>query len=67
MDSSINNAVSAALAMQQAQVATEAQTKLMKTAMDTQASQVSQLMASVTPTDQLATEGSVGTRINTFA
>ncbi|MHB0775954.1 hypothetical protein [Halomonas sp. WWR20] len=67
MDSSVNSAVSAVLAMQQVQAATDTQAKLMKTSMDTQADHISQLMASAAPTAPLATEGSVGTRLNTFA
>ncbi|WP_106477273.1 putative motility protein [Phytohalomonas tamaricis] len=67
MDLTVNGTVSEALAMQQAQTIASAQTKVLKMSMDAQADQVTQLMASVSPTAQLATEGAVGTRINTFA
>ncbi|MCL5427290.1 putative motility protein [Halomonas sp. NPDC076908] len=67
MDSAVNNIVSASLAMQQAQVAQQAQLTVFKDALDGQAAQVAALMETISLEPQLATSGSVGTLINTSA
>ncbi|MBZ9560123.1 MULTISPECIES: putative motility protein [Modicisalibacter] len=67
MDTSVNATVGTAVALQQFNADQQAQTSLLKQALDTQASQMEQLMDSVTPQNQLATTGTVGTRINTVA
>lgn len=67
MEMSVNNMVNAALAMKQSQDATEIQTSVLKKTLDTQADQMTQLMSSVSTVPQLATEGLVGTRVNTTA
>ncbi|WP_447045663.1 putative motility protein [Vreelandella sp. H-I2] len=67
MDSAVNNMVNASLAMQQVQVAQQAQLTVFKDALDGQAAHISALMESVAQMPQLATSGSVGTQINTTA
>ncbi|BBI62740.1 putative motility protein [Vreelandella sp. V005] len=67
MDSAVNNMVNASLAMQQVQVAQQAQLTVFKDALDGQAAHISALMESVAQVPQLATSGSVGTQINTTA
>ncbi len=73
MDASINNAVSASLYMNQAQTAQQAQMQIFRDALDNQAQQVSALMESSmagSGTDSgsnLASEGNLGTQINTYA
>ncbi|WP_251976652.1 hypothetical protein [Salinicola avicenniae] len=67
MDTAVNAAVGTALALQQFNQGQQAQASLLKQSLDGQASHIEQLMASVTPTDSLATSGSLGTQINTYA
>ncbi|WP_148255238.1 putative motility protein [Aidingimonas lacisalsi] len=67
MDGAIEGSVGASLAMQQSQMMQEAQTKVFKEAMETQENQIADLMDSAAQAPQLATEGSVGTQLNTFA
>lgn len=73
MDVSVNNAVSASLYMNQAQTAQQAQMQIFRDALDNQAQQVSALMESSmagSGTDSgsnLASEGNLGTQINTYA
>jgi hypothetical protein len=67
MDSAVNNMVSASMALQQAQVAQQAQLTVFKDALDGQAAHITALMDSVAQVPQLATSGSVGTQINTTA
>ncbi|MBK5941737.1 putative motility protein [Halochromatium roseum] len=73
MDVSVNNAVSASLYMNQAQTAQQAQMQIFKDALDNQAQQVSALMESATTGSgadsgsNLASEGHLGTQINTYA
>ena len=66
MDSAVNNAVSASMAMQQAMNVQEAQMNLTRKVLDNQANVVTSLIqGAVAP--QLATEGTLGTQINTYA
>ncbi|WP_404474175.1 putative motility protein [Vreelandella venusta] len=67
MDSAVNNMVGASMAMQQAQVAQQAQLSVFKDALDGQAAHISALMDTISMEPQLATSGSVGTLINTTA
>lgn len=69
MDVAVSNAVSTALYMNQAQSAEQAQMQLFKQALDMQAQQVSEVLASANMGVQpsLAQEGSVGTQVNTYA
>ncbi|KXS37807.1 MAG: hypothetical protein AWU55_2079 [Halomonadaceae bacterium T82-2] len=59
-----------ASALQQYNAGQQNQMSLLKESLDTQSSHVSQLMESVSPQqgdNKLATSGSVGTQINTYA
>ncbi|HCR96052.1 MULTISPECIES: putative motility protein [Halomonas] len=69
MDVSISNTVSTALYMNQAQTAEQAQMQIFKDALDIQAQQVTEIMASADmgAEPNLAQEGSVGTQVNTYA
>lgn len=69
MDASISNTVSTALYMNQAQTAQQVQMHVFKEALDTQQQQGTALMESATTGGQmdLATEGSRGTQVNTYA
>lgn len=75
MDASVSNAVSASLYMNQAQTAQQAQMQVFKEGLENQEQQVSELMASSDLSADtggsgdapLASEGSVGTNVNTFA
>ncbi|UYG01623.1 putative motility protein [Halomonas sp. GD1P12] len=69
MDITASNAVSQALYMNQAQTAEQAQMQLFRQALDMQAQQVTEVLASANMTAQpdLATEGALGTQINTYA
>ncbi|MFN2408728.1 MAG: putative motility protein [Halomonas sp.] len=69
MDVAVSNAVSSSLSMNQAQTAEQAQMKVFKEALDTQAQQVTDVMASADTGAEpdLAKEGTVGTQVNTFA
>ncbi|SFH19939.1 Putative motility protein [Modicisalibacter xianhensis] len=67
VDSSVNATVSMALTLQQYNAGQQAQMSLLKESLETQANQVSEIMESAAPKDSLASSGSVGTRINTYA
>jgi hypothetical protein len=69
MDVGISSSVSASLYMNQAQTAEQAQMQVFKEALDTQADQVTEIMASADTGAQpdLAKEGTVGTQVNTYA
>ncbi|BBI51291.1 hypothetical protein HORIV_37120 [Vreelandella olivaria] len=69
MDVGISSAVSASLYMNQAQTAEQAQMQVFKEALETQADQVTEVMASADSGAQpdLAKEGNVGTQVNTYA
>ncbi|MFC0337023.1 Putative motility protein [Kushneria avicenniae] len=67
MDMSVNGMVNASMALQQHQLTSDVQTSVLKKSLDGQAEQMSQLMSSVDSMPKLATEGMVGTRINTTA
>ncbi|TVP48044.1 MAG: putative motility protein [Halomonas sp.] len=69
MDVGISSSVSASLYMNQAQTAEQAQMQVFKEALDTQAQQVTEVLASADTGEQpdLAKEGNVGTQVNTFA
>ncbi|MCL5424908.1 MAG: putative motility protein [Gammaproteobacteria bacterium] len=69
MDVGISSSVSASLYMNQAQTAEQAQMQVFKEALDTQAQQVTEVLASANTNDQpdLAKEGTIGTQVNTFA
>lgn len=74
MDTSINATAGMATALQQFNSSQQAQAEMFKESLDNQASQVNQLMESVTPQGQavapegqLATSGSTGTQIDTYA
>lgn len=73
MDASISNAVSTSIFMNQAQTAQQAQMQIFRDALDNQKQQVTALMeSSMTGSgtesgSNLASEGSLGTKVNTFA
>lgn len=67
MDPSVNSAVSASLVMQQAQTLQQAQMQVFRESLDAQQTQVTALMESATTQSRLAMDGSVGTRIDTYA
>lgn len=67
MDSAVKNMVSASMALQQVQVAQQAQLSVFKDALDGQAAHITALMDTISLEPQLATSGSVGTLINTTA
>ncbi|WP_346797746.1 putative motility protein [Halomonas sp. Bachu 37] len=67
MDSAVNNAVSASMALQQAQASQQAQLSVFKQALDGQEAHIADLMESVSLEPQLATSGTIGTQINTTA
>ncbi|MGY4876743.1 putative motility protein [Vreelandella aquamarina] len=71
MDASVSSAVSASLYMNQAQTAQQVQMQVFKDGLDNQQQQVSALMESATAgsgaQQNLASEGNLGTQINTFA
>ncbi len=69
MDIAASNAVSQALYFNQAQTAEQAQMQLFRQALDMQAQQVTEVLASADLSAQpdLATEGTLGTLINTYA
>ncbi|THG79297.1 putative motility protein [Pseudomonas sp. A-1] len=64
MSISVEGMASAALAMQQQQLSQNIQTSVLKKALDAESSTTTQLLQSM---PQLATEGTLGTRINTYA
>lgn len=63
----IGSVASASTAMQQTQLMQTIQVSMLKKAMDTEASSVSQLLETVPAMPQQATEGSLGTRVDTYA
>lgn len=67
MDSSINNTVGVGVALQQYSADQSAQMSLLKQSLDGQASEIAQLMASVGDAPTLASVGSIGTQLNTYA
>lgn len=69
MDVAASNAVSTALYMNQAQTAEQAQMQVFREALENQAEQVTEVLASSTAGAEpdLAQEGSLGTQVNTFA
>lgn len=67
MDTAVNAAVGSALALQQVNQEQQAQSSLLKQSLDGQAAHIEQLMSSVAPSTTLATTGSLGTQINTYA
>lgn len=67
MDSTVNTIINQSLVMQQAQAAQQVQLEVYKEALDMQKDQVAALMASASLQPQLASEGMVGTLINTYA
>lgn len=64
---SVNSTVSTALALQNQNQNQDVQANLLKKSLDSQASQMGQLMSSLETQPTLATTGSVGTQINTYA
>ena len=64
MSISVEGMASAALAMQQQQLAQNIQTTVLKKALDAESSTTTQLLQAM---PQLATEGTLGTRIDTYA
>ncbi len=69
MDVAVSSTVSTALYMNQAQTVEQAQMQMFRDALEQQADQVTEVLASADSAAQpeLAQEGSVGTQINTFA
>ncbi|MCT8469909.1 YjfB family protein [Chromohalobacter canadensis] len=67
MDSSVNAAVGTAMALQQHNADQQSQMGLLKESLNNQESHVSQLMDAVSPQQSLATTGTVGTQVNTYA
>lgn len=65
MDSAINNVVGAGVALQQAMAVQEAQVNLTRKVLDHQSDVVTTLVQSAVA--QLASEGTLGTHVNTFA
>ncbi|MES1956384.1 hypothetical protein SAHY_17494 [Salinisphaera hydrothermalis EPR70] len=63
----MNSTVSTALALQQHNQNQDVQANLLRKTLDSQTSQMSQLMSSLDTQPALATTGSVGTQINTYA
>ena len=64
---SVNSTVNTALALQQHNQNQDVQANLLRKSLDSQALQVGQLMSSVQAQPALATTGSIGTQINTYA
>lgn len=73
MDASVNTAVSASLSMSQAQTGQQVQMQILRDALDLQKQQVTELMESTMTGSgtesgaNLASEGHLGTQINTYA
>lgn len=65
--SSVNSTVNTAIALQQHSQNQDIQANLLRKSLDSQSSQLSQLMSSVKAQPVLATSGAVGTQINTYA
>ncbi|MGB7758006.1 MAG: hypothetical protein WBL23_18295 [Salinisphaera sp.] len=64
---SVNSTVSTALALQNHNQNQNVQANLLRKSLDSQASQMGQLMSSLETQPALATSGSIGTQINTYA
>ncbi|WP_037337664.1 putative motility protein [Salinisphaera hydrothermalis] len=64
---SVNSTVSTAMALQQHNQNQDVQANLLRKSLNSQASQMSQLMSSLETQPALATTGSIGTQINTYA
>ncbi|ATJ81949.1 YjfB family protein [Halomonas beimenensis] len=67
MDTSVNNVVAQSRVLEQFQTAQQAQMQVFKEALDTQQQQVTALVESASAEPQLAQDGSLGTRLNTYA
>lgn len=67
MDMSIGAVVDMNMALQQHNTASEVQSNVLRQTLDQQQGQMEQLMTSAAPEPKLATEGLVGTRLNTTA
>lgn len=68
MDVSLSNQIlNTANVMAQAKVAQEVNTKVLKKSMEIQESTAATMLQSVPQTPQLATSGSLGTKLNTYA
>ena len=67
MDTSVNAAVGAALALQNFNQSQEVQGSLLKQSLDGQAAHIQQLMSSVSPSPELAVSGTLGTQVNAYA
>lgn len=67
MDTAVNATVGTALALQNFNQDQQVQNSLLKKSLDGQVSHIAQLMSSVSPSPELASSGSVGTQINTYA
>ncbi len=67
MDLSVNSAVDSSLMMQQAKTSQDQQMQVLKKALAVESSTALQLIQSAMPSPTLASEGTLGTRINTFA
>ncbi|KEZ77294.1 hypothetical protein C41B8_10550 [Salinisphaera hydrothermalis C41B8] len=63
----MNSTVSTAMALQQHNQNQDVQANLLRKSLNSQASQMSQLMSSLETQPALATTGSIGTQINTYA
>lgn len=64
---SVNSTVNTAFALKQNNQNQDVQANLLRKALDSQASQMGQLMSSLETQPALATTGSVGTQLNTYA
>lgn len=67
MDTSVNNVVAQSQVLEQFQTAQQAQMQVFKEALDTQQQQVTALVESAATGSNLASDGNVGTQINTYA
>lgn len=65
MDVAVSNAVGSALALEQMQMFQQAQTHLVRKVLDHQSDMITTLVQSAVP--QLAGDGTLGTRVNTYA
>ncbi|WP_110665941.1 putative motility protein [Salinicola halophilus] len=67
MDTAVNAVVGNALALQSFNQGQEVQNNLLKQSLDGQAAHMDQLLSSIDLEPALASSGSLGTQINTFA
>ncbi|MOA23433.1 hypothetical protein D3C78_1440520 [compost metagenome] len=67
MDVAVTNMVNTAVQMQQVNAEQDKQATILKKALEAQSSVMVELLQSVAQTPALASEGSLGTRINTYA